>query len=211
MKILSFNINNDYRDQKFKTEEIVNLIDEYKLDILGLQEVTPAVYNLLYQKLNHKYYFSPKKNQSYFNVLISLYPNDIVYHEFVNTDMNRGFVEQKIGKLTIITTHLESGYSDEQVKLRKRQIVEILGGRKNMIIFGDMNFKDDDETIYLLKYLEHENKDTFTYDCKLNKNAIPPFRNNLDRFYTDLDFDYKVEVLSNINISDHFPVLLYLQ
>lgn len=45
--IISWNINNDYRNINNKLEDILNLIKEFTPDMIGLQEVIPNLYDLI--------------------------------------------------------------------------------------------------------------------------------------------------------------------
>ena len=72
MKILSFNVENDYRDLENKCEVICDLIHKHNPEIIGLQEVIPALYKLLSNKLSLNYTISTYENTSYFNVMLIL-------------------------------------------------------------------------------------------------------------------------------------------
>lgn len=43
MKILSWNVNNDYRNIKNKVDIIIKLLNKFDIDIIGLQEVIPEL------------------------------------------------------------------------------------------------------------------------------------------------------------------------
>ena len=47
MIIISWNINNDYRNINNKLVDILNLIKEFTPDMIGLQEVIPNLYDLI--------------------------------------------------------------------------------------------------------------------------------------------------------------------
>jgi endonuclease/exonuclease/phosphatase family metal-dependent hydrolase len=209
MKILSYNINNDYRDLRDKSSKIVELILETDPDIIGLQEVIPEMYDLLFKELNGIYTFSNKKTHMFFNVMMTKHrlECDIKTIPFDNTSMNRDFIvalSPLNSGVTFINTHLESCPISSPV--RKKQLDEILM-YKNIILFGDLNFTNEDECAGSLKYLKQSNDDYYTYDCKYNMNAYT-YRTNLDRFYTDIDFGSRVNVLEHDRTSDHFPLLL---
>ena len=41
---------------------------------------------------------------------------------------------------------------------------------------------------------------------------MPPFRSNLDRFYTNINIkNYELKILTNYISSDHFPLFLSFQ
>lgn len=123
---------------------------------------------------------------------------DIKTIPFDNTSMNRDCivaVSPLNSEVTFINTHLESCPINSSV--RKKQLDEILKTYKNIILFGDLNFTNEDECAGSLKYLKQSNDDFYTYS----------YRTNLDRFYTDINFGHRVKVLEHYKMSDHFPLL----
>ena len=223
LKILSYNVNNDYRDIEKKVAIILHMIEEYDVDIIGLQEVTPQFYNYLSSKLNKdKYCISEAVKQSFYNVMISKsnYKSSPSYFSFTNSSMARGYLKLNITHANknyiVITTHLESGHNNKEI--RKLQCDEILASIldvDNCIIFGDMNFTNPEEKIFTFFYLDSSSNDVYTYDSKYNFKAIKPFRNNLDRFYIKTNKkitkdNYYIILFDNIDLSDHFPILLSL-
>jgi endonuclease/exonuclease/phosphatase family metal-dependent hydrolase len=207
MIILSWNINNDYRDIIVKVAQIIDLLNTSNADVIGLQEVIPEVYDLLYKKIKNNYIISEKHSKSFFNIMISKFNYPIKTIDFVNTSMNRGFVIQKTKHITFITTHLESIPISKNV--RSMQVDEIMNQiQGDVIVFGDTNFTETDELFGKLYYEMPNCSDIYTFDSDINKNAMPPFRSNLDRFYTNISNNKKVDILTDFNISDHFPILL---
>jgi exonuclease III len=212
MKILSFNVNDDYRNIKQNAFILSEYINNIKPNIIGLQEVNIQMYDELYNNLNNAYHFSDKNDERFFNVLLynkKAVPNLVIKHSFINSSMNRHYLVLELDNITYITTHLES--ANINFKIRQKQIDEIFNSidlNKNIILFGDLNFTNIDEDIKNLNYLNYENNFLFTYDSKFNDNAIPPYRSNLDRFYTNINRPYDIKIINNILISDHFPILL---
>jgi len=210
MKIISWNINNDYRGINLKVYNIINLLEKYSPNIIGLQEVIPKVYDLLCNEdiIKNRYIISEKQDKSYFNIILTKFKTPMEIIPFKNSSMGREYIKQKIGKVSFINIHLESMPVNRGV--RDKQINEILSNTEDyMIIFGDTNFTDDGEKFGNLNYIEFINdNDLFTYDSKINKEAIPPFRSNLDRFYTNMDEgSYKAKIIP-CDGSDHYPILL---
>lgn len=213
MFLLTYNINNDYRDLELKAEAIWKLIQENDVEVAGLQEVTPDQFDQLIKQMPPGYRISDKCCQSFFMVLIWRGEEGICeYHPFVNSLMSRGFLVLQLSSGVFITTHLESG--PKNYELRQKQCGEILDSLvvRPTIIFGDMNFCDQNERFADLLYLKTHRSDLFTYDSHHNKNATPPYRSDLDRFYTrDEDIaDWHTEILADSRFSDHFPVLIQL-
>lgn len=213
MKILSWNINCDYSNISTKVDIIISLIEVYNLDVIGLQEVIPEVYNLLFEKLHEKYTISNKQNKSFFNMIISRFCYPIEEINFTSTNMRRGFLVHKTDNLTFITTHLES--IPININIRQSQVADIIKKIKindgdDVIVFGDTNFIESKEIFGELHYIKPDTSDVYTYDSQLNNNATKPFRSNLDRFYTNISKlnVKKIDILLLYTISDHFPILL---
>ena len=223
MKILSFNVNNDYRNTSENAEAIAGMIARSDPDIVGLQEVTPMMYDALFSVLKdrHGYNVSARQTRSYFNVMMSKFPDAISETAFTTTTMARTFLTQHVAALgaTFVTTHLESMPQNKSVRaLQCLQICEHLrryGGP--VTVFGDTNFCHDDEDLCGcgLAYVESYTGgvDVFTYDSLLNPNASKPFRTNLDRFYTShnvTSHNSTLDILVDVTFSDHFPIVLTL-
>ena len=62
-----------------------------------------------------------------------------------------------------------------------RNIKQINGIFNNI----DLNFINNDKNNFL-----------FTYDSKFNDNATPPYRSNLDRFYTNINKEYNIKIIN---------------
>lgn len=222
MKIISFNVNNDYRYITDKVQVILQLILQYDLDVLCLQEVTLELYKLLMPQIPNNLYISISEQTSFFNVIISRY-NQFIYYPFKNSNMYRGFILHELPNYLIINTHLESGNYNQHI--RQMQCNEILNtiqnyisNCKNIIILGDMNFTNLEEFFPLSNFIELQNDDNdlFTYDSKYNLDAIKPYRTNLDRIYILMQSKIysstsTLKILKDITISDHFPILAILK
>jgi endonuclease/exonuclease/phosphatase family metal-dependent hydrolase len=233
MKIISYNVNNDYRNINTKANVILQLILQYDLDLICLQEVISELYKLLILGLPRGYAISNKLESSFFNVIISR-QNKFSYYKFQNSSMSRGCIINELSNYLIVNTHLESAPCNQHIRqLQCNEIIDVILqninqnidnekiSNKNIIIIGDMNFTNLEETfpssrINLLE-LQTNNANTlhdlFTYDSKYNLEAIKPFRTNLDRIYIsmpDKQYSHKLQILNNITISDHYPILAIL-
>lgn len=218
MKILSWNINNSQTDIYNRTFEIIDFINEAKADIIGLQEVIKEMYIYIYSSLSDKYNISEMQDRNYFTILLVKKNldknNDIKTIDFSCTGMGRQFTYKTLDDITYITTHLESLPQNK----RKRQyqvedITDFVEEKKldKVVIFGDLNYIFDDETINGFNYITHDieniNDYVYTYDSTYNYNATPPYRSNLDRFYVKNIDNCKVNLKTN-HTSDHFPIIL---
>lgn len=225
MKLLTFNVNNDYRETEHKAKIIFNLIIERDIDIAGLQEVTPDILNHLTNQCgncNCKSYclLVPPVTSGFFNVMVvkTTIANHesfcVSFHTFLKTNMSRGFTMIRLNntdtKSVFVTTHLESGANNIDLRQSQcKEILETVGEATNGFVFGDFNFCNENETFPGLESIPlPENRDIFSYDSKLNPEAIYPFRTNLDRFYSigHVPSKFYSTILSDITVSDHFPV-----
>jgi len=245
MKLLTFNVNNDYRDTENKAKIILNVILDKDIDIAGLQEVTPEIQKQLLNQITARQIddvyclLTPPKTDGFFNALVvkSSLRFSFSSHTFRETKMNRGFLMVRVNieheqtqtqtqtPTVFITTHLESGPPNAAV--RQAQCKEILdclslvgcGECRGGIVFGDFNFCDANETFpglpsHSLIETNQTQHNVFSYDCMFNREAVYPFRTNLDRFYwvgTNDDVSglrLRSNILTDITVSDHFPVYL---
>ena len=58
MIIVSWNINNDYRDIDDKIHMIIELLNTKNIDMFGIQEVIPELYDKLYTRISKKLGFA---------------------------------------------------------------------------------------------------------------------------------------------------------
>lgn len=158
MIILSWNVNNDYRGIHARINQILDLISASNADVLGLQEIIPKVYDLLYNKLKNYYTISVKQNKSYFSMMISKFKCPIKICDFATTGMNREFLMQKTDEVSFISTHLESMPTNKYVrKLQADQISEQIRGPA--IVFGDTNFTRSERVFQVFAlYNSHDQK-----------------------------------------------------
>jgi hypothetical protein len=148
-------------------------------------------------------------NEKRCNILITKHEDDILNQDFINTSMDRGYTKQKHDEIVFLTTHLESVPINSHI--RNQQSNEIITNENDskLIIFGDTNFTQVEETFDGLNYIDPISKTVFSYDSLYNMDAIPPHRNNIDRFYTNFQLeDPKVEILNTFGAPDQFPLLM---
>ena len=214
MKLISFNVNNDYRGVVENAEAIRGMLLKHEPDVVGLQEVTPAMYDALHGILDGAANMSTKPpGRSYFNVMVSRFPEPIVEVPLEETSMGRSFLRQRVASCgtTFVTTHLESMPASAAVRAAQcRQIMRQCNHESSsLIVFGDTNFMDDErnELTDRMTYLGPPTT-VYTYDSLLNPLARPPFRSNLDRFYASSGLQSsEIEILKDVAFSDHFPII----
>ena len=220
MKILTYNVNNDYRDNDKKAFGVWELVVREQVDAVGLQEVTPAFYKELARlipdsasELVDDYYLTECNHL----VFITRTSISYKYTEYENTVMSRGYLKCESYKgFTLINTHLESGAYNSETRVRQQEeLFPHLLTESPTILFGDMNFCLPQESFKCpVFYLEPTDSSVFSYDSAHNENAIKPYRTMLDRFYSNVRMDtdsYSTQVISSIFWSDHFPLLLIIR
>lgn len=164
-RISLLTINVSFKRNKFiqRMENISAIIDDYKPDIVALQEVTQdALAMFLQEPWSLQYYPSTAAiddNRHYGEVIFSMYP--IMRTEilpFNNTKMNRclNVVDLCIPvnseymllghTFTVATAHLESLDNNDDIRRKQLLIsVDILDDLDNVFLMGDTNFKNDNE------------------------------------------------------------------
>lgn len=221
MKVITYNVWFDLRDYKPRITEICNIIKTNDPDFVCLQEVTKEILIIIREQLPN-YYVSREVSEGYNTVILSKHKvDDIITIPFKETNMGRNmhFIEVQInGDVhTIVTTHLESEIEGD---LRFTQISEVFdkfAGQGNVIIAGDMNFKETIEPhsfkdSWLLKGTE-ENR--YTFDYTLNHNILGFTKERFDRVFVSNDIKVKEFMLIGTEPtvmgcppSDHFGVLV---
>jgi endonuclease/exonuclease/phosphatase family metal-dependent hydrolase len=220
MKLLTYNVNNDYRGNNEKATVVWNIIVGEQVDVVGLQEVTPAFYKELVRQIpdsileeEDEYFVSECRD------LVFITRTSISYRftPFENSVMNRGILtcDNYMG-YRLINTHLESGPFNSEARVRQQEeLFPHLLTETPTLLFGDMNFCLPHERFrYPIYYLEPSDISIFSYDSAYNENAIKPYRTMLDRFYSNVEIpSYLTRVLSQTKttVSDHFPLLLLIR
>ncbi|KAI3986720.1 hypothetical protein MKX01_014258 [Papaver californicum] len=200
LKVLSYNIwfNEDLELHK-RMNALGDLIQLHTPDVICLQEVTPAIYQIFQQSSWWKVYRCSVSyemvNKPYFCMQLQTFSNSIMGRELCLTEIEVGGGGSK--QLVIATSHLESPcpapptwnqmFSKECVAQAKEAIL-ILHGSPNVILGGDMNWDD--------KLDGHELKpgdNGYTYDTKSNQmlSGNRTLQKRLDRFMCNLQ-DFKI-------------------
>jgi endonuclease/exonuclease/phosphatase family metal-dependent hydrolase len=162
LKLLTWNIDSDYFNLQARIDSIVGTILYLDLDIVCLQEVRRESFDILVEKLSC-YGNTGYLGGSFCNVIFfkNEPPKVNVKHLELTSNMNRTAVILEINGYIIATTHLESsGFMKSERKIQINEILEYLktivvdsdkflnknNSNSKIIICGDMNFRDDDET-----------------------------------------------------------------
>ena len=224
MIVSTFNIQNDIRVyNKNKSKDIYNYIKKNKIDIIGLQEVFTKCaddLDILLTKYNivgkYRYFFNifhPYKNEK--NPIITKY--DIInyktyhlpsYNSKYKRIITKACIKYNDKLVSIYNTHIEiSDKSIQESQLNK--IYELLKNDNNLIILmGDFNLKNS-EKLYIdfcnkLKKLNIKSIDinSNTFKTSIEKEAI-------DHIFISDSFKVKKTcIIKDLEISDHYPVLI---
>ncbi|KAI3941493.1 hypothetical protein MKW98_022500 [Papaver atlanticum] len=218
LKVLSYNVwfNEDLELHK-RMKALGDLIQLHTPDVICLQEVTPAIYQIFQQSSCSVSY--EMVNKPYFCMQLSKLPiksfsckpfsNSIMGRELCLTEIEVGGVGGGSKQLVIATSHLESPcpapptwnqmFSKERVAQAKEAIL-ILKGSPNVILGGDMNWDDKLDGQFPLPdgwvdaWSELKPGDNgYTYDTKSNQmlSGNRTLQKRLDRFMCNLQ-DFKI-------------------
>ena len=224
MIISTFNVQNnfDFYD-KSKSENIIKYIDDNKIDIICLQEVFSKCdkdlrsllgnyniigkYRFLYRyKINEKNPIITKHEVLEFRTYhLPSFPSKyrrIITHAIVNYNGN---------KISIYNTHLEVKSTKIKIKQLNKIYKIIKDDKLPKIIMGDFNLKVDNPLlISFISLLNNLNIDRVPISEKTLK--VSRDGKAIDHIFISSDFEIeKINVIKNLNISDHYPILVELK
>lgn len=204
----------NFNTKKIDYISIVNLINKYNPDIIGLNEMYYGQTNIIAKKLGYNYHFGKSTNiyiLPYGNSIISRYP--IISTKIIkipgNSIEKRSILEAKIevdkNIFTIYITHLGLTISEQ-----KNGIDTLLKYVKNesSIIMGDFNT----ENISILKPI----KDKFIDSEIKFKNKLYSWPSNspnkkIDYIFTSKDINIVKSTILDEIISDHKPLIIEIK
>jgi endonuclease/exonuclease/phosphatase family metal-dependent hydrolase len=208
MRILNFNVQKENEDNAGKVSVISDLLTTHNPDVVGLQEVSPELYDLLFE-VKGDYIISEKNlTAPFFNVILSRYDTPFTSGNFTETVNNRGYLTQVTPYGLFVNVHLDSW--PVNAELRSRQLLEIQTLYPDAkVLFGTINFTEPEEVVPSpFVYCEKNSPEFFVYDSHKNVRALPYFRFDHSRVYVaDPLITYDVTVLAQIKISNHCPLL----
>jgi len=231
MKIMTYNIQNDYRffnnnNIKNKAKDIVSLIKQYDIDIIGFQELSNRQVNL-YKSLLNEYTFLGNHRHS--GILSSEYTALFIKKDIVVENSKTYSLSNNINKLgtkmdthkfprictlshiiyndnkyLIVNTHLDNSSDknrEEELQILKNIIKKELN-KEHLIVLGDFNMDDN-------KYLKNFEKNLKLKNCTNHlKNTYINSKMILDHILIsdNLKCDYKEKLL--VEFSDHYPLII---
>lgn len=227
IRIASFNIYNDYKkDPINKSKWILKFCYKYKIDVLGLQElfkkcevnILPSLKENNYS-INGRYRYP--KIFSRYNEKVPIITNK----EIVNVktyslpyfpSLTRRVVTEVViinnnKKISIFNTHLE--YKNEKVKKKQlKQLLNIIKQTTNpVILMGDFNLKNNKEVFkQFIEDLKVLNIRLIETDDKTLKRS--KYHRAIDHIFVSKEFKVlSKNIIKDIPISDHYPVLVDIQ
>ena len=226
--ISTFNIQNDRKKNPIeKNSLILNYIEEYKIDVLNLQEVYKNLDIKLEKGLKEKNYqaygtyrFHTPKVLNAINEKTPIITNKKVcshktYHlPFLPSLLKRVMTKIEIeidGKMvSIYNTHLDYQY-DQSRKRELKKIWKIIRKDKNLIILtGDFNLKTNNSIFQ--KFIEDMKKLKIEHiDIKEKTWKKSKYHRAIDHVFASQEFTVKEKkLITDLPISDHYPILMKL-
>ena len=227
--ISSFNIQNDIKNYSIdKEKEIIKYLKNNKIDILNLQEVYSKLDKDLVKDIDSlkynmfgKYRFFLKRILNRINEktpIITKY-NVVSYKTynlpFLPSTLKRVMTKVEVeidGRLvSIYNTHID--YMMDITKKRQlNKILKIIKKDNNPIILtGDFNLKNNNE---IFNNFRKEMKRININHIDMGDNTWKPskYHRAIDHIFISDDFklDSK-EIVKNIEISDHYPILIKVE
>lgn len=227
--ISSFNIQNDIKNYSIdKEKEIIKYLKNNKIDILNLQEVYSKLdkdlakdIDILKYNMFGKYRFFLKRILNRINEktpIITKY-NVVSYKTynlpFLPSTLKRVMTKVEVeidGRLvSIYNTHID--YMMDITKKRQlNKILKIIRKDNNPIILtGDFNLKNNNE---IFNNFRKEMKRININHIDVGDNTWKPskYHRAIDHIFISDDFklDSK-EIVKNIEISDHYPILIKVE
>ena len=228
MKISTFNIQNNYKNyDKIKAKQIYNYMKKNKIDIFGLQEVFNKCSEDLNSYLDNNYQmigeyrFLSKlllrrfneKTPIITNYKITSYKTYRLPHfpSVLKRILTHIVIEYKGKEISIYNTHLEV----RNLSVKRRQLKKIYNIIKNdhrkIILMGDFNLKNNNPIF--LDFVDSLKK-IGIMRVSLNEKTLKQSRysREIDHIFISECFNLiKKQVVKNLDISDHYPVIVEIE
>lgn len=229
LRISTFNIQNDFSSySRTKAIDIVDYLIKNKIDVLGLQEVFSKCNKDLKKELEIYGYSVLGKYRFYLHFLLKRFNEKVpivtnkkivsckTYHlpSFpapLKRIVTKTVILYNDKLISIYNTHLD--YMMDNVKKRElNKLIKLIEKDDNLIILmGDFNLKCNNKFFNdFSKVLEDNN----IYRVEINEKTLKAskFERAIDHIFLSREFKLlKSEVVKNIDISDHYPVLIDIE
>ena len=227
--ISSFNIQNDIKNYSIdKEKEIIKYLKNNKIDILNLQEVYSKLdkdlakdIDILKYNMFGKYRFFLKRILNRINEktpIITKY-NVVSYKTynlpFLPSTLKRVMTKVEVeidGRLvSIYNTHIDYMMDITKKRLLNKILKIIKKDNNPIILTGDFNLKNNNE---IFNNFRKEMKRININHIDMGDNTWKPskYHRAIDHIFISDDFklDSK-EIVKNIEISDHYPILIKVE
>jgi len=222
--VMTYNLNNGFNTKgKLDIDEIANVIESNRPDIVALQEVSRGwvvngrldMLEWLSYRLHMPYVFGPTADPFWGNAILSRYP--IVAYSRENLPppellIRRGFIVALIDlgddqRIKVIATQFDNVELDTEIHQQQAQtIIDFWGGLGDTILLGDFSAQPGSQEV--VKLYQANLKDSCTMGWKA-ANTYPSNnpQERIDYIWTSPDLMASdVGVLSS-TASDHLPVV----
>ena len=225
MKISTFNIQNNYKSyDNCKTRDIYNYLKDNDIDILALQEVFGRCSDDLEVLLKNKYHMVGKyrflskfllRRFNEKNPIITKYKiisfktyNLPFIPSLLKRVITHVVIEYKGKEISIYNTHLEVFISNVKKRQLKKIYNLIANDPREKILMGDFNLKNNNPLfLNFVNSLEEIGMKRVPLNEKTLK--LSRYSREIDHIFLSEGFIVKKkEVIKNLSISDHYPVMI---
>lgn len=225
MKISTFNIQNNYKSyDNCKTRDIYNYLKDNDIDILALQEVFGRCSDDLEVLLKNKYHMVGKyrflskfllRRFNEKNPIITKYKiisfktyNLPFIPSLLKRVITHVVIEYKGKEISIYNTHLEVLISNVKKRQLKKIYNLIANDPREKILMGDFNLKNNNPLfLNFVNSLEEIGMKRVPLNEKTLK--LSRYSREIDHIFLSEGFIVKKkEVIKNLSISDHYPVMI---
>lgn len=225
MKISTFNIQNNYKSyDNCKTRDIYNYLKDNDIDILALQEVFGRCSDDLEVLLKNKYHMVGKyrflskfllRRFNEKNPIITKYKiisfktyNLPFIPSLLKRVITHVVIEYKGKEISIYNTHLEVFISNVKKRQLKKIYNLIANDPREKILMGDFNLKNNNPLfLNFVNSLEEIGMKRVPLNEKTLK--LSRYSREIDHIFLSEGFTIKKkEVIKNLSISDHYPVMI---
>ena len=227
--ISTFNIKNNYNKyQKIKATDIYKYVLNNNIDVLCMQEVFSKCRNDLEKNIEESKYklygkyryrlriFRPISEAVSVLTRKEVLKNDTFHLPFLPSLLKRIVTRVEIktdefGKIVIYNTHLDYKFDIVKKRQLKKLLKYIRKEHNPIIITGDFNLKNNND---LFLIFIKEMNDIGLKRVEVNDKTLKQSRGKraIDHIFISKEFKLKkFEVVKDLSISDHYPILVQLE
>ncbi len=229
MRISTFNIKNDIKGYtKEKEKEILKFLTTNKIDVLNLQELYIPLYKDLKKDLhdinyhiNNRFRFRLPLIFNRINESTPIITNKKVlstktywlphFPSFLKRIITKTEIKENNEVISIYNTHLDFMFD----KVKEKQLNKILNIIKRdsnkIILTGDFNLKNNKE---IFNNFVNELEKMGIVRVELNDKTLKKskYHRAIDHIFISKDFKIvKKEIIKDLKISDHYPLLIEIK